>query len=94
MRSPWPSTVTPALMPADTAPLAVNVWLKAFELAVAPSVLVVFVVVVLAAQLTEFGLLVTSQAASAACGPASSIASAAVDSADEPSSVARAREPR
>src|SRR5687768_15372805 len=83
MVSPWPPTVTPTPMPADTAPLAVNCWVAAFELAVAPSVFVPTTVVVLAAQLTEFvtlgvALPVTSQAASAACGPANSIASAAV----------------
>jgi hypothetical protein len=87
--------VTPELMLPVTRPLLPKDWVWAFELTVAPSVFVAMTVVVSAAQLIEFvplgvALPVTSQLASADSGPASSIASTAADSADEPSSAAGA----
>src|SRR5205807_1107555 len=76
---PKPETVTLLLTVAVTLPFPVKLWIRSVELAVAPSVLVVLVVEVLTAQMTEFAagvaLPVTSQAPAAAAGPASSIVS-------------------
>jgi hypothetical protein len=74
-----------------TVPFAVKSCVRSLELAVAASVFVVLVVVVLAAQVTEFGLLATVQAASALCGSASSAARTPAENAVEASSPPGAR---
>jgi hypothetical protein len=71
---PFPLTVTPAFTVAVTAPPVVNTCRSSLELGLPASVLVISVVVVLAAQMTEFGDEVTLQAAPASPIPRERIA--------------------
>ncbi len=79
--SPLPSTITWELTAPVTSPPVVNFWIWSLEFGMPASVLVVAVVVVLIAQVTEFGVDVTAQAAHALFGVESTASAADASSA-------------